>query len=125
MARDLSTRATLEDLTSAEGVAAFRGFLDGARSRIAGKVKILHVLERPDGTLLDLDFGIAAPDMDTLVAGCSGALLRLARTAIVELQPESDWWAFWTAPLKSFQRAWCKTHNKEWIWVVVHGGIWP
>jgi len=126
MAVDFTSRATFADLTSPEGKAAFDAFIAGARARRARDVKALHVFQRDDGQLFNLDFGIAASDLETLMASCSQTLLSYKPEAVMPLQPEIEWWNFWTSPLlRRYMRMHCPTHRASNVFLTLRGGAWP
>ena len=123
---NLRSSAKLADLISPEGKTAFLSFLDFARGRLVRDMKALHVLRRADGSFHSLDLGLDGPDLDSLLAQCSAAVLAMDPDSVVPMQPERDWWEFWTAPIiHGYIGYHCPLYRYARCSVTVRGGEWP
>jgi hypothetical protein len=126
VAVNLTDSATIEDLTSPEGVAAFERFYAGyqQRSRLAGSFKALHVVYR-DGAFSSPDFGLASDTLDSLVRECERVLLALTPDDPLPNQSRESWWDFWRFPLRKFFVAYpFQTHRRKVAFVSVKGDAW-
>lgn len=124
---NLSDTSTVEDLTSPEGIARFDEFYRSltAHPRLAGTVKVFHVWIG-GRSFVSCDFPLAALNLDTLVTGCSDALLNLKPDDVVPPQPRDRWWEFWRVPNLKFYMHWnAPTHRRASVMVVVRGERWP
>lgn len=123
---NLADTATVEDLTSPEGLEAFERFYAGyrQRSRLAGSFKALHVVYR-DGRFSSPDFGLESETLEGLVRDCEHSLLALTPDDPLTNQPRAAWWDFWRFPLRKFFVAYpMQTHRRKCAFVSVKGDSW-
>ena len=126
MAVNLTSSATLADMTSPEGRAQFAAFMESARDRRVRDLKALHVLQLDASFYRSLDIGVVAPEFESLMGLVSAAVLQMDPDYVLPVEPESYWWKFWTSPFVAALKGYrCPLYKHSRVFVVIRGGEWP